>query len=85
MLPSPIEAQNLACVRNQIANLLELSINYVDKQTILDRYRFLMDEKDRKGIQQKNESLKSFILSPGLLMDYFCHLSRLSGVLPKQK
>lgn len=56
VLPSPTEAQTLACVRNQIANLLELSINYVDKQTILDRYRFLMDEKDRKDVQQKKRT-----------------------------
>ena len=44
-----------------------------------------MDEKDRKDLQQKNEPVKSFITSTGLLTDNFCHLSRLTGVRPKQK
>ena len=55
VMPTPAEARLLASVRNQIADLLDLSIHYNEQDTILDRYQFLMTEKERKKAQQ-NES-----------------------------
>ena len=48
VMPTAAEAKLLASVRTQIAALMDLNVQYSDERTVLDRYAFLISEKNRK-------------------------------------
>lgn len=70
VMPTPAEASLLASVRNRIADLLELAIHYNEQATILDRYQFLMAEKERKKVQQNVSGEAISHHGPELLTPY---------------